>query len=76
MPGEQATSHNEIYEAIGQLRAEVRELQADVTRVDKNVTDLMEWKNKGRGGLMVLAGLITGFGVLAGIVFGIIEALK
>ena len=71
-----SASNNELYEAIGQLRADMRALHDDVNRIDRHVTELTEWKNKGKGGLIVIASLITGLGILGGLVFGILEALR
>lgn len=71
-----AASNNDLYEAIGQLKADVRALHDGMNRIDHHVTELTEWKNKGKGGLIVIASLITGLGILGGLIFGILEALR
>ena len=67
---------NDIYEAIGRLQAQVEILTRDNEDIKVCLSDLKTWMNKGRGGLIVLSAIITGLGVLGGIVFGIFEALK
>lgn len=67
---------NDIYEAIGRLQAQVEILTRDNEHIKACLSDLRSWMNKGRGGLIVFSAIITGLGVLGGIVFGIFEALK
>ena len=68
--------HNDIYEAIGRLQAQVDILSRDVEQIKDGLTTLNAWFNKSRGGLIVLSAIITGLGVLGGVIFGIFEALK
>ena len=68
--------NNEIYEAIGRLQAQVEILSRDTEHIKVCLSELKTWMNKGRGGLIVLSAIITGLGVLGGVIFGIFEALK